>query len=522
MRRILRLTRLKPFITSQKILFIIAIFAFTLRVYNLSNVPAGFFCDEASTGYDAYCLLKTGCDQYGNFMPVFARSFGDYNEALYRYLTIPCIAVFGLNEFATRLTAVIFGTLTVVVLFYLCKMFFNPSIALLSSFLLAISPWHLMFSRIAFRAVLLPFFICLGLYFFLKSFDKIKYLYFSAVLMGISLYTYSLVRVFIPLFLIGLVIIYFKEIRREPKHFVGSALIFLLLSIPLGIFCISPHGMARINVTFIPSFKSFWHNYWTYFHPKFLFFQGDPNYRHSAPGIGQLLKFEMLTIPFGLVYWLKNFSKTKILFLWIIIYPIGAAMTCSDHALRGILGSIIYAILSACGLYFSVYLAKKSKVAFVVIIILAALISINTVTYLNAYYNKFPIESMNQWQFGYKDAINFSENGSYDHVIISDWFHIPHIFILFYTKYPPDLYQKSPLEKVDQDKWGYTDYALKKYQIDNVRKMNHFERNTLLIVLPVEVEHIKSTNPDYYVDIVGIIYEGQKVPAMILLNVNPR
>lgn len=67
----------------------ILLLAALLRVPFLSSVPNGFYSVEASTGYDAYSILQTGKDQYGEFLPLFMRSFGDYVEASYRYVMSP-------------------------------------------------------------------------------------------------------------------------------------------------------------------------------------------------------------------------------------------------------------------------------------------------------------------------------------------------------------------------------------------------------------------------------------------------
>ena len=82
-------------------LFAILLIAGLLGVPFLETLPNGFHADEASIGYDAFSILKTSRDQYGGFLPLFSRSFGDYDEALYRFLTVPFISIFGLNEFAT-------------------------------------------------------------------------------------------------------------------------------------------------------------------------------------------------------------------------------------------------------------------------------------------------------------------------------------------------------------------------------------------------------------------------------------
>ena len=57
-----------------------------VRVVGLNSSPASINWDEASLGYNAYSLLKTGKDEYGNPWPVALRSFNDYKPALYSYL----------------------------------------------------------------------------------------------------------------------------------------------------------------------------------------------------------------------------------------------------------------------------------------------------------------------------------------------------------------------------------------------------------------------------------------------------
>ena len=125
-----------------------------LRLIWLTSVPNGLFCDEASTGYDAFSLLHTGRDQYGEFMPLFARSVGDYNESLYRFLSVPFVALFGLEVFAVRLPAAIAGIATVAALYALGRRWFDSTTGLVAAALLAVSPWHLALSRVAFRSIL--------------------------------------------------------------------------------------------------------------------------------------------------------------------------------------------------------------------------------------------------------------------------------------------------------------------------------------------------------------------------------
>ena len=162
------------------ILVIIFVLAAFLRLYKLGAVPPALYWDEASLGYNAYSILKTGFDEHHNFMPLtnFA-AYGDYKPPLYIYATVPSIAVFGLNEFAVRFPSAFFGFLTVVLVYFLTKKLFlngpflkikkvEIDVPIIATFLLAISPWHLQFSKAAFEANLGLFFSTLGIYLYFK------------------------------------------------------------------------------------------------------------------------------------------------------------------------------------------------------------------------------------------------------------------------------------------------------------------------------------------------------------------
>jgi 4-amino-4-deoxy-L-arabinose transferase-like glycosyltransferase len=136
------------------ILVFIFVLALFLRVYKLDEVPVGFLWDEAALGYNAYSILYTGRDEYGKLFPAVFKSFGDYKPGFYVYLTIPSVAILGLNEFSTRLPSAIFGSLTVLLIYFLISKGTrltnnkeNEILAIFSSAVLAITPWHINFSR---------------------------------------------------------------------------------------------------------------------------------------------------------------------------------------------------------------------------------------------------------------------------------------------------------------------------------------------------------------------------------------
>src|SRR3989304_1265994 len=131
------------------LLGLILILATVLRFWHISQNPPSLYWDEVSLGYNAYSILKTGRDEHGKFLPFtnFA-AFGDYKPPGYIYAAVPAIAAFGLNEISVRLPSAFFGVLTVLIAYFLArKIFENERIALFAAFFLAISPWHIQFSR---------------------------------------------------------------------------------------------------------------------------------------------------------------------------------------------------------------------------------------------------------------------------------------------------------------------------------------------------------------------------------------
>lgn len=185
------------------LLLILGIAAF-LRFYQLGTNPPSINWDEAAAGYNAYSILKSGHDEYGSFMPLSFRSFDDYKPPLYTYLVVPSIALFGLNDFAVRFPSAFLGILAILFTYLMVKEIFkNKNIALISALFLAISPWHLQFSRVAFETNSAIFWSVLGTWAFLKAVSSQKksltlFMSLSAFAFGANLFMYHNARVFVP------------------------------------------------------------------------------------------------------------------------------------------------------------------------------------------------------------------------------------------------------------------------------------------------------------------------------------
>jgi len=444
------------------ILFVIVLFGFLIKVYRLSDIPSGFFCDEASIGYNAYSVLHYGKDEYGKPLPFFFQAFGEYKNPIQIYSTVPFIAILGLNELSVRLPSVIFGTTAIIAIYFLTKELMpkwknKRIVALIAALFLAISPWHTHFSRASFEGIM-PFilFTTLGLYFFLRSQINIRALYLSVVAFALAIYSYFPARIFIPLLGLSMVVIYVKFILQNKRIVALNLLLLLFLLFPLIEITLSPLGFARwnqVNIFSQPPGKitipqHIVKNYFSHFSPNFLFLKGDIDMpgqfitRHSVRGMGELYLFQLPLIIFGFIFLIRKraWKPTIILFLWLILYPIGSMFTTDQNAqaTRSIIGVVPFQIISAIGLYYLVRLFSKIRksLAYISSFIMFIVIAISFVNYLNLYFVKYTLYSSDfwGWQYGPKEIIKYfvKVQISYDDLYLNGEFNGSEIFYKFY------------------------------------------------------------------------------------------
>lgn len=380
----------------------IFIIGLALRFYMLGSNPPSLNWDEASTGYNAYSILLTGKDEYGNFLPLSIRSFDDYKPALYTYLTVPSVAIFGLTDFAVRFPSAVLGTLTILALYFLVAEFtslkskeeksnlekFKQPIALMTALLFAVSPWSLQFSRAAYEGNIGLFFYISGLLFFLKSFKKRWNLLISAIFFSAGMYSYHSFRLIIPLTLIILATLYLKEIITNKKITVFSIIIFAFLSIPVfSNFLFSNQGsgsrLSMVTVFGNPAVleasirrleydlhignfagmildnrravyaRVFADGYLAHFDPGFLFIDGDSGRQHHAVDMGMLYFIALPFILIGIFALIRKLDKKRLILIFglFLTAPIPSAIaTGAPHPVRAIVMAPFFDIFAAVGL----------------------------------------------------------------------------------------------------------------------------------------------------------------------------
>lgn len=214
-------------------IFIVGVF---VRVYRIDKMPNALNVDEASSGYDAFSIMKYGVDRNGNSYPVVLYAWGSGQSVLYSLISIPFIAMFGLTEFSMRIAMAIIGSISLIAIYFLLKNIFDDKkIAIIGMAFFAICPWHIMKSRWGMDCNLFPDLILFAVLFLILGIKKKKSMWqiLSFVMLGISSYSYATSYLFLPIF-VGITLgylIYKKEIsiKRAIRIFRNSFCNFIAI-----------------------------------------------------------------------------------------------------------------------------------------------------------------------------------------------------------------------------------------------------------------------------------------------------
>ncbi len=525
------------------LIFIIILASF-LRLYKLDTVPVSMFGDEMDVGYQAYSILKTGKDYYGNFMPLHIQSIAEWRTPVYIYSVVPTVAIFGITPLGVRLPAAIFGILGVIGFYFLIRKIRltylginSSSLETVASFLLAISPWHIQYSRAGFEATQMLFFLIAGIFFFFESLKKnSNFLLVSAAFFGLMPWVYSTAKLFTPMLVIFLILIFSRNLSKlNKRNLAGSILVFALFIVPLVFTILFGGGAQRfsyISVFSDPTIKhevgvardidgwgnnvfsrafhnkfTFWgeaviDNFLNSFSNNFLFVGGDINLRHSIKGMGMFYKVEFIALILGIsFFFLKNVdTKIRIFFaFWIIAGAIPSAITREGggHATRLIIILPPLLFLISYGINF---LTNKRFLLYFYFFVLGMLF----INYQHLFWIHNPTYSERWWHYGWKESVSFIKQveDKYSKVVITTADEPPLVFFLASYEYPPSRWHEEFLnqkEIVLKNKFYFQRLDGDVYSWGKV-----LEKNTLYLASEKEVK-------------VNLIREPERTPGDLML-----
>ncbi len=487
--------------------------AAALRLYDLKNVPAGLFCDEAAFGYNGYAIGSTGYDESGRFLPLLVWSFAGYKNTVYIYTTALTTRLFGLDEFSTRLPAALYGIGSIYALYALGRTLFNPWVGLFAALFLAVAPWHLHFSRIAFEMTPFAFLFTMAVLFLVKYVQGRRTLPLAAFLCAACPYNYALSTVFVPLFLIGFVALYLPTLLRRWKETLLAVAVGVLTITPLVLFYRwNPQGALytqntmwfRPNAPLQPQLARFAEYYSEFFTPRFLFEHGDQITRHAVREYGELLPVFAPFLLLGIVAALLRRERfSKLMVWWLAVYPVGASLlTEIPTATRAFIGVPAFCFLTGLGLATALWMLGFVRWRPAVLALRAAALAgvayflVPQVTdYVRFYFNEYPKYSAPTYggfQYGYRDSIEFMEpmRSRYSLMMMTATeVNQPQIFPLFYNAVDPRKLQLNrDIGYLIADPAFYSEYSIAQPILYQLRPgdLTYFNDYTILkdIVAP--------------------------------------
>ncbi len=478
------------------LLIIILLIAAFLRLSYLSLSPPSLNWDEAAWGYNAYSIIETGKDEYGVGYPIFTRSFDEYKPMLPTYLMIPSILVFGLNEIGVRLPSAVIGVLIVFMVYLISKNIFrSTTVALLSSFSIAISPWAVHLSRVYHDANIAMFLILVAV--FLTVFGKkgAMLLPLAIILFMLSMFTYNANKLLVPLVIMGLFIWKRKKILKYPFSIKVISILILVISFSVFLYLAAKgQALARVTSTNIfilwpytnvlkdiksshtSLFDALFHSqifyfswevvgrFFAYFSPPNLFVREPLEPATVLAGNSLFHPHEFLPWLVGLISVIINFKKQKLLIMLLLMAPIPAVITWNwFQPGRVLLLFTLYSIFIGLG-YKSIINYITKKVPFFSFIRLGMYAAVIGVGILSAFYVldslivQLPYRDPGNWQPGFKESVPFvfKEARNYNEVVVETPHAQPYIFYLFYGKYSPkDYLAQQDLQKIGTPRKNY-------------------------------------------------------------------
>ncbi|MEA3375140.1 MAG: glycosyltransferase family 39 protein, partial [Chloroflexota bacterium] len=216
----------------------ITLLAAFLRLYRIDSLPPGDGYDPAYYGVDALQFLR-GTPPSVMLPP--------NREPLFSYLVTGSFLLFGVSTASIHLTSTLVGILTIPLTCLAADALFASQDepltrwgGPLAALMIAVSYWHLNWSRYGVRAILVPLFAAATIWFLWRGLQTgaLRWFLLCGGALGLSMYTYQAARLLPILVAVGFASSVWERgaiARRDWNHFILVAGIALLIFAPLGL-----------------------------------------------------------------------------------------------------------------------------------------------------------------------------------------------------------------------------------------------------------------------------------------------
>lgn len=375
-----------------------------LRFFRLGSLPPGLHPDEAANGLDIISIIEKGklAAIYDTNGP---------REALFIYLQgifvwfghFFHITAIDYTPLALRIAPAILGVLTVFGIYLLGKELYNKNVGLFAAAALAVSAWHIQFSRNGFRAIMAPLALIFLFYFFIKAYreGKAKYYALTGIVFALGFYTYLSFRM-APLVLGALLIFILirdkKFLTTNRKKISIAAVAFLVVMLPMFVhfYQVPADILGRSSTSIFSQELNGGNPIKTFFvgleKTVLMFnFHGDENYRHNLGGTPMLDPVVGILFWIGVIITLCRLKKIEyfLLPMWAGALALPELLTAEGipHALR-IVGIIPVAFLCV-GIAID-WILQKFKAEKYFLYVLMLLLIVSGYFGYNKYFVDFP------------------------------------------------------------------------------------------------------------------------------------
>lgn len=366
--------------------FLVFALALFFRLYKLSSIPPGLWFDEARNLWHTRNIINHHIFDLSYFC----------GENLYAVFAVLGCLLKGQTPQGLRLGSAIAGILCIPAAWWALRLVWGRKTALFSVFFLAVLPWHVIFSRIGFRAITMSLFLFWSVGAFELAFRKRnpRALPLLALFLGLGYHSYIPFKtVFLILFIYALSL-WKKEFlspgsKTSPspfqwKYLIFSIVLLCLLILPSVLVVENPGDMINIRI-----YQE--HN----LTPEYIFtsqgpfanlgkvagmfiWKGDPIARHNPPGAAQIPRFLFPFFLIGLCLSLKNPLRSRNILLlssfFILLLPSVFSLS-APHAIRTIGAIFPVCVFMARGLRFVIIKTQKRlRIAIRIVFLKAALV----------------------------------------------------------------------------------------------------------------------------------------------------
>ena len=456
--------------TSKKsvwIAFFLILFGTIIRILGLSLIPTGLNQDEASIGYETFCLLWDGFDRNGIEYPIHLISWGNGQNALYAYLSIPFVKLFGLNTFSVRLLNAILSSLSLLVFYLLLKSVFDRKKALIGLAFLVICPWSIMAARWGLESNIFPAIFLVAVFFLFKGITKNQIYYLiSAVFFAISLYSYGPSYLIIPLFFL-FILVYLVFLKKISWTFgLLSVALFFLLAFPMILFVLinqldlEPIQILGISIPKMIDdrvgviFNLFSGNFLlnlaknTIRFCSVVFLQADNFLYNAIPSFGMVYHLSLPFFFLGLYAILKSKSRLEplnfILLAWLVCSVIlGITIHANVTRINIIVFPIIYFTIQGCFYFFKEIISERYRNNFKYFFFCFYIVSF--LFFISYYFLFFNEKNKDGFAYGLEEAIEYvNEKFPTDTInITTHSINMPYIYVCFFSQTNPVVFRET-------------------------------------------------------------------------------